>query len=199
MREYVTERALQSPRSEGKEVLHVPEMGFPAAYGEDHGEVAVLLQSMNICGGAVIHLQLVEEPHTEAGVCPKEGWDPMESLYWNGLLRGTSRPMESGAYPGIDLLTGLVTLWGTPAGAVFSLSTAPCGKRCMLEQLMRSCSPWTGFILEKFVEGCLLWEGTPCWSRVWTLPEEEAMAETTCVQLAVTLIPRLPALLRGRR
>lgn len=77
----MTGGALQPPRSEGKEVLQVPEMGFPAVCGEDrgedHGEVAVPLQSINICGGAEIHLQLVEELHTEAGACSKEGWDPV--------------------------------------------------------------------------------------------------------------------------
>jgi len=67
----------------------------------------------------------------------------------------------------------------------------------MLEHLVKSCSPWEGLTLEKFVENCLLWEGPH--SGAWEGCEEEGAAETTYGELIATPITCPPELRRGRR
>jgi len=53
----------------------------------------------------------------------------------------TCGPVQRGAHAGAGLVAGLVTPWGTHAGAVH-------------EELQ----PMGGTTLENFVEDCLLWE-----------------------------------------
>jgi len=48
----------------------------------------------------------------------------VESLHWSRLLAG---PVERGAHTGAGLLAGLVTPWGTHAGADCSCRTVPQG------------------------------------------------------------------------
>ncbi|KAJ7414479.1 hypothetical protein WISP_83674 [Willisornis vidua] len=50
------------------------------ACGVAHGEAAVPLQPMEDHGGAEIHLQPMEETHARAGVCLKEGCEPVGNL-----------------------------------------------------------------------------------------------------------------------
>ncbi|KAJ7409670.1 hypothetical protein BTVI_55946 [Pitangus sulphuratus] len=61
----------------------------------------------------------------------------------------------------------------------------------MLEQFMKNCSTGEELTLEKFMEDCLLWEGTPCWSRGirGPPPEEEGLAEAICDELTTDSTP----------
>jgi len=65
---------------------------------------------------------------------------------------------------------------------------------------MKSCSPWEGLTLEKFVENCLPWAGPHTGAGEEceeSSPEEEGAAETTCDELTITPIPHPPAPLGG--
>jgi len=63
---------------------------------------AVPLQPMEVHGGADIHLQPMEDPMLEQAP------------------DSTCGPFERGAHAGAGLMAGLVTLWGTHAGAACS-------------------------------------------------------------------------------
>ncbi|GAB0206670.1 hypothetical protein GRJ2_003132600 [Grus japonensis] len=80
----------------------------------------VPLQPMEVHGGADIHLQSMEDPMPEQVDAPKGGCDPVESPHWSRPLGPHCDSMERGAHVGAGLLAGLVTLWGTHAGAVWS-------------------------------------------------------------------------------
>ena len=54
----------------------------------------------------------MEDPTPEQVEAPEGGCGPMGGLCWN------CDPMERGAQAGAGLLAGLVTPWGTHAGAV---------------------------------------------------------------------------------
>ncbi|GAB0177897.1 EH domain-containing protein 4 [Grus japonensis] len=86
-------------------------------------------------------LQPVEDPMLEQVDAPEGGCDPVGSPCWSRLLAGPVA-LKRGAHARAGLLAGLVTLCKGPT----------------LEQLVKSCSPWEGFML-KLVEDCLLWEG----------------------------------------
>ena len=106
---------LQTPRSvkkEGEEVLQAPEQREIPLQPVVKTMVrqAVPLQPMEVHGGADIHLQPVE------AVTPWEARAGAGS--WQDLWpRG---PVERGAHAEAGLLAGLVTPWGTHAGAVCS-------------------------------------------------------------------------------
>ncbi|KAK4811189.1 hypothetical protein QYF61_019820 [Mycteria americana] len=53
---------------------------------------AVLLQPMEVTGGADIHLQPVEDPKLEQVDVPEGGCDPVESPRWSRLLAGPVNP-----------------------------------------------------------------------------------------------------------
>ncbi|GAB0185600.1 AN1-type zinc finger protein 5-like [Grus japonensis] len=53
---------------------------------------AVLLQPMEVHGGADIHLQPVENPTLEQVEVPQGGCDPMGSPHWSELLAGPVDP-----------------------------------------------------------------------------------------------------------
>jgi len=59
---------------------------------------------------------------------------------------------------------------------------------------VKNCSPWEGLTLEKFVEDCLLWEGSHAGTREEY--EEQGASETMCDELTATPIPHPPAALR---
>jgi len=69
----------------------------------------------------------------------------------------------------------------------------------MLEQFVKSCSPWEEPILEQFMENssCLPWGGPH--TGAGEECEEEGAAKTMCDDLTTAPIPRPPAMLRGRR
>ena len=67
----------------------------------------------------------------------------------------------------------------------------------MLEQFVKSCSPWEGLTLEEFVVNCVLWEGPHTGAEEEC--EEEGEAERMCDELTATSIPCPLVLLRGRR
>jgi len=113
----------------------------------------------------------------------------------------TYATMERGAHAGAGLLAGLVTPWGTHAGAACSWRTAPrgkdpcwgsssraaaCGKDSRWRSLWRTVSHERDLRLE---------QGKSVRSPH---PEEERVAETTCDELTAAPIPRPPVLLMGR-
>ncbi|GAB0206075.1 AN1-type zinc finger protein 5-like [Grus japonensis] len=79
---------------------------------------AVLLQPKEVHGGAEIPLQPVEDPRPEQVETPEGGCDPVGSPHWSKLLAGPVALWRE--EPTADLLAGLVTPWGTHAGAVCS-------------------------------------------------------------------------------
>ncbi|GAB0183028.1 AN1-type zinc finger protein 5-like [Grus japonensis] len=82
---------------------------------------AAPLQPMEDDGGADIHLQPVEDPMLEQVDALKGGCDPVHRKPTLEQAPGrTCGPVERGAHAGADLLAGLVTPWGTHAGAVWS-------------------------------------------------------------------------------
>jgi len=58
-------------------------------------------------------------PHQSRWV-PEGGCDPMGSPALEQAPGRTCRPVERGAHAGAGLLAGLLTLWGTHAGAACS-------------------------------------------------------------------------------
>jgi len=88
------------------------------------------------------------EPHAGAGGCPwRKLWLRGELVLEQAPAR-TCGPMERGAHIGTDLLAGLVTPWGTHAGAV-SEELQPMG-RTHIGEFHGRLSPV---------------DATPCWSR----------------------------------
>ncbi|GAB0208359.1 AN1-type zinc finger protein 5-like [Grus japonensis] len=117
---------------------------------------AVLLQPMEVNGGADIHLQPVEDPTLEQVDAPKGGCDPHGKLALEQAPGRTCGPMERGAHAGAGLLAGLVTPWGTQHWSSLFLKDCTLWKGPTLEQFLKTCSPWEGLMLEKFMEDCLL-------------------------------------------
>jgi len=64
---------------------------------------------------------------------------------------------------------------------------------------VKTCSPWEGVTLEKFIENCgrdpMQDQGQSARSPP---PEEERVTETACDELTATPIPSAPVLLGGR-
>ena len=81
---------------------------------------AVPLHPMEVNGGADIHLQPVEDPMLEEGDVPQRRLWPRGKPALEQAAGKTCGPMERGAHAGAGLLAGLVTPWGTHAGAVCS-------------------------------------------------------------------------------
>jgi len=80
----------------------------------------VPLQSMEVHGGADIHLQPVEGTPRQSRWMPEGGCDPMGSPVLEQAPARTCGPMERGAHATAGLLAGLVTLWWTHTGAACS-------------------------------------------------------------------------------
>ena len=64
----------------------------------------------------------------------------------------------------------------------------------MLNQFVKSCSPWEGPMLEKFMKDFIPWEEPH--DGAGEESEEEGAAETMCDELTASPIPCLPAPLR---
>ncbi|GAB0186311.1 hypothetical protein GRJ2_001096400 [Grus japonensis] len=80
---------------------------------------AVSMQSMEDDDGAEIPPAAHGVPHAGAGGCPKEAVAHGKPTLEQAPGR-TCGPMERGAHTRAGLLAGLVTPWGTHAGAVCS-------------------------------------------------------------------------------
>ena len=80
----------------------------------------VPLQSMEVHGGADIHLQPMEGTPCWSRWMPEGSCDPMGSPTLEQASGRTCGPVERGAHTGASLMAGLVTLWGTHAGAACS-------------------------------------------------------------------------------
>jgi len=189
----VKEAALQTPGSvkkEEEEVLHVPEQKTMVRQ-------AVPLQSMDVHGGADIHLQPVQdlravgcpkEAVTLCGVCAGAGscqdlWTHGErSPRWSRFAGRACDPM------------------GDPHWSSLFLKDCTPWKGPTLGQFMKSCSPWEGLMMGQFMKDCLPWEqphvggGTECEE---SSPEEEEAAETMCDELTAIPFPHLAAPLGG--
>jgi len=80
---------------------------------------AVPLQPMKVHGAADIYLQPVEDPTPEQ-VDARKRLRPCGKSTLEQAPGRTCEPMERGAHAGAGLLSGIVTLWGTHAGAAYS-------------------------------------------------------------------------------
>ncbi|GAB0183371.1 hypothetical protein GRJ2_000802400 [Grus japonensis] len=81
---------------------------------------AVPLQTMEVYSGANIHLQPMEDITLEEVEAPEGGCDPVGSPRWSRLLAGPVAPWREEPTLEQVLLAGLVTPWGSHAGAVCS-------------------------------------------------------------------------------
>ena len=78
---------------------------------------AVPLQPMEVHGGADVHLQPGEDPMPEQGDARRRLWPRGKPTLEQDPGRSCG-PVERGAHAGAGFLAGLVTPWGTHAGAV---------------------------------------------------------------------------------
>jgi len=81
---------------------------------------AVTLQSMEVHGGADLHLQPVEGTPRQRRWMPEGSCDSVGRPALEQAPARTCGPVERGAHAGTGLLARLVTLWGTHAGAACS-------------------------------------------------------------------------------
>jgi len=95
--------------------------------------------------------------HAGAGGYLKEAAIPWEPTLEQAPAR-TCRSMETEAHTRAGLPEGLVTLWGTHAGAAYSWRTAPSGKDSLRGSLWRAAARGKD-MLRQFVENSLPWEG----------------------------------------
>jgi len=117
----VRETALRTPRSVKKEggggAQNVGTETLPLqVVMKTMVRQAAPLQPMEVHGGADIHLQPVEGTPRWSRWVPEGGCEPV-------LEQAPARtygPVERGAHAGAGLLAGLVTPWGTHAGAACS-------------------------------------------------------------------------------
>ncbi|PKU39872.1 neurexin-3-hypothetical protein [Limosa lapponica baueri] len=129
---------------------------------------------------------------------PKGGCDPMRSPHWSRLLVGPEDPWrESSRWSRLAGRT--CDSVDDPHWSSLFLKDCTPWKGLMLEQMLKSFSLWKEVTLEKFMEGCVSWEGPhsgPGEECEESSPEE-GVAETTCVGLTTSPIPHPPAPLRG--
>jgi len=77
---------------------------------------AAPLQPMEVHSGADLYPQPGEDPTPEQGDARRKLWPRGQPALEQAPAR-TRGPMERGAHTGAGLLAGLLTLWGTHAGA----------------------------------------------------------------------------------
>jgi len=80
----------------------------------------VLPQSVEVHGGADLHLQPMEATPRWSRWMPKGGCDPVGSPVLEQASARTCGPTERGAHAGAGSLARLVALWGTHAGVACS-------------------------------------------------------------------------------
>ena len=119
----------------------------------------------------------------------------MESPCWSRLLTG---PVAHGEKPTVQQVRWQ-DQW--PMGGPLPEQSIPEGlhpmERTVLEQFLKSCSPWEGHMLEQFIKDCILCEG-PQTGAVEKC-EEERVAKMKCYRLTTMPIPHPPVCLRVRR
>ncbi|GAB0177893.1 zinc finger and BTB domain-containing protein 5 [Grus japonensis] len=151
----------------------MPEQLFPAATGEDHGRADIQPMEDPTLEQALEEAAACGEPYAGAG-----SWQE-RSPGWSRFAGRTCDPVKEPCWS--SLLLKDCTPWKGP----------------MLEQLVKNCSLWEGF-MEKFMKECILWEGPHAGAR--EQGEEEGAAELKRYELTTTPIPHPPAPLReGRR
>jgi len=92
---------------------------------------AVPLQSMDVHGGADIHLQPMEGTSCRSRWMPEGSCDPMGSpALWQAPAR-TCGSVEGRAHSGAGLLAGLVTLWGDPRWSSLFLKDGTLWESCI--------------------------------------------------------------------
>jgi len=81
---------------------------------------AVPPKPMDVHSGADIHLQPVEGTPCQRRWMPEGSYDPVGSPHRSRFLPGPADPWREEPMPEKVLLAGLVTPWGTHAGAALS-------------------------------------------------------------------------------
>ncbi|GAB0187970.1 hypothetical protein GRJ2_001262300 [Grus japonensis] len=140
------------------------------------------LQSLEVHGGADIHLQPMKDPTPEQ-VDAQAGAGSWQDLWTHGE-RSPRRSRFAGR---------TCDPMGDPRWSSLLLKDCTLWKRPTLEQLVKNCSLWEGLTLEKSMEDCLLWEGPQAGAGKSVRsprPEEEGAAETPHDELTTNPIPR---------
>ena len=178
-------------RRRGRRCSRCQSRDSPAARGEDHGEAGCPPAPMDICQSRYLPAAR-GGPHTWAhGRTWGRPWPRGKPALEQAPGR-TCGPAERRAHAGAGLLAGLVTPWGTHAGAVCSWRTAPRGWDPLWSGSWRTVahgkdSRWrSSWRTVSRGRDPTLEQGKSVRSPP---PEEEGEAETTCDELTATPIP----------